>query len=89
MSTINSVTEIPKQAFSHQADRFLRIREMLWRVGLSRSSMYRMMNKGNFPRQIKLNGTTSVWSEKEIMAWMEQQKVTQTKGVSQDQEDQA
>jgi prophage regulatory protein len=71
MGIINPITE---HSFSHNADRFLRIREMLWRVGLSRSSIYRMIEAGDFPQQIQINKATVVWSENEIVAWMDQQK---------------
>ncbi len=73
MGIINPVTK-QEQPFSHNADRFLRIREMLWRVGLSRSSIYRMIEAGDFPKQIRVNQSTVVWSENEIIAWMDQQK---------------
>ena len=74
MSVINPTTEPQEQSFSQDADRFLRLREMLWRVGLSRSSVYRLMNTGDFPKQIKLTKNTAVWSENAITAWMNQQK---------------
>jgi len=74
MSAINSVPENKQAEFSHTADRFLRLREMLWRVGLSRSAVYRMINTGDFPKQIRLNKNTSVWSENDIIAWMNQHK---------------
>ena len=74
MSVINPVTEPEDQYFSHTADRFLRLREMLWRVGLSRSSVYRLINTGDFPKQIKLSKSTAVWSENAIIAWMDERK---------------
>ena len=74
MSQIKSYPKAEQRPFSHNADRFLRLREMLWRVGLSRSAVYRMINTGDFPKQIKLNKTTAVWSENAIIAWMDQQK---------------
>ena len=75
MSIINPITASENPPLSPQADRFLRLREMLWRVGLSRSSVYRLMKAGDFPKQIKLTKNTAVWSENAIIAWMNQQKL--------------
>jgi prophage regulatory protein len=73
MSTIDFNAK-PEYTIGHHDDRFLRLPEVLWRVGLSRSCLYRMVNNGTFPRQIKINRTTVVWSENEIADWMDEQK---------------
>ncbi len=53
-------------------DRFLRLQEVLYRVGISRSSLYKLMETGQFPAQIKI-GYSSVWSERAITTWMDAQ----------------
>jgi prophage regulatory protein len=53
-------------------DRFLRLQDVLYRIGISRSSVYKLMETGQFPAQIKI-GYSSVWSERAIVAWMEAQ----------------
>ena len=53
-------------------DRFLRLQEVLYRVGISRSNLYKLMEAGKFPAQIKI-GYSSVWSEKALTGWMEAQ----------------
>ncbi len=50
--------------------RFLRIKDVLKRVPVSRNTIYRMMNKGEFPKNIEL-GSVSVWIEKEVDDWMD------------------
>lgn len=45
--------------------RFLRIREVLARVGLSKSALYARIRAGAFPRPVQL-GTMSLWVESEI-----------------------
>jgi len=50
-------------------DRFLRLQEVLYRVGVSRSTVYKLMETGQFPAQIKI-GYSSVWSERAITEWM-------------------
>ena len=53
--------------------RFLRLPEVLNLVGLNRSTLYRLMAPGTFPKQISVGGNTVVWVELEsaVTAWME------------------
>lgn len=50
---------------------FLKISEVKNITGFSRSTIYRRMNQGDFPRQISLGGNTIRWSVKEIKEWVE------------------
>ena len=51
---------------------FLRLREVLRRSGLSRSTIYKMMGEGTFPQQAAQVGTRGVrWLERDITAWMQ------------------
>lgn len=50
--------------------RFLRLPEVLRRVGLSRSTVYRMVSAGTFPAQVKVTARTSAWPESAVSAWM-------------------
>ena len=54
-------------------DRFIKIKPVLDRVGLSSTSLYTLIAKKRFPAQIKI-GRTSVWSENAVNQWMEEQK---------------
>jgi len=50
----------------------LRRKQVESRTGLCRSSLYRMMAEGRFPRQISLGGARAVgWIESEIDRWLE------------------
>lgn len=40
-------------------------------TGLSRSTIYDLMNKGLFPRPVKLTGKAVAWPESEISAWLD------------------
>lgn len=51
-------------------DRIIRIRTVLNRTGLSRSTLYRKMNDGTFPRQVKLGEHSSGWHESAINSWI-------------------
>ena len=52
--------------------RILRLQEVKMLTGLSRSTIYLEMSKGNFPKQIQLTGARSVgWYEAAINQWIE------------------
>jgi prophage regulatory protein len=39
-------------------------------TGLSRSTIYDLMSRGEFPRPIKLTSKAVAWSEDEILDWL-------------------
>ncbi len=51
-------------------DRILRIKAVLARTGLSRSTMYRKMENGTFPRNIKISTRCAGWRESAVNAWL-------------------
>ncbi len=50
--------------------RFLRIRDVLNRVPVSRATIYRLMGKDKFPKSFEV-GSTSFWLESEVVDWMQ------------------
>jgi prophage regulatory protein len=55
---------------SSQVDRYLRRSEVERLTGLSRSSIYRHISTGVFPRPFALTARSVRWRESEIIAWM-------------------
>lgn len=51
-------------------DRVLRIRAVLERTGLSRSTLYRRVDQGSFPTQVRISERCVGWRESAIEAWM-------------------
>ena len=51
---------------STQPLRFMRMREVFEMVGVSRATIYRWMDAGDFPRSIALGGNSIAWSEKSV-----------------------
>jgi len=51
-------------------DRILRIRTVLARTGLSRSTLYRKIQNGTFPKQVQISIRCAGWRESEVNAWM-------------------
>ena len=60
--------------------RLIRLPEVMNRVGLSPSTIYRYIQQGKFPTQINLGSRCVVWNSEEIDAWI-QEKVDQSKSV--------
>jgi len=54
----------------YEPDRIIRICTVLNRTGLSRSTLYRKMADGSFPRQVKLGEHSSGWRESAINRWI-------------------
>ena len=52
---------------------FLRISEVIHRVGVSRPTIYRWMREGTFPKQIAIGANSVVWLESDVTKWMEDQ----------------
>lgn len=50
--------------------RMLRLPQVMSRTGLSRSTIYEIINKGKFPRQVSLGPHSVGWIEREVDAWI-------------------
>ena len=59
-----------KETGLHKLDKFLRINEILKTTGLSRSQIYVLVSKGQFPKQVKVSDKASAWLASEVEAWM-------------------
>ena len=72
----NSKNTTPKQKY-----RVIRLNEVLSRTGFGRTSIYRKMEEGSFPKSLKLGGPPKdpsifdsravAWIEDEVDQWME------------------
>lgn len=51
-------------------DRILRLKTVLERTGLSRSTMYRKMQNGTFPQNILISVRCTGWRESAVNDWM-------------------
>lgn len=51
-------------------DRILRLRSVLARTGLSRSTMYRKVQQGTFPKGVQISTRCTGWRESAIEAWI-------------------
>ena len=52
------------------ASRILRLRTVLDRTGLSRSTLYRKIERGTFPAQVRISERCIGWREADIDRWL-------------------
>ncbi len=55
--------------------RFLRIDEVIGKVGLSRPTIWRLERAGEFPRRRQLGQNSVGWVEEEVEEWMQSRVV--------------
>lgn len=51
-------------------DRILRLNTVLDRTGLSRSTLYRKIQAGTFPKQVRIATRCAGWRESAVNEWM-------------------
>jgi prophage regulatory protein len=54
--------------------RALRVSSVLTKVGISRTQLYRLISRNQFPRQFHLSERTAVWDEAEVDAWLNEKR---------------
>lgn len=54
-----------------QPERFLKLDEVKRRAGLGKSMIYRLIQEGKFPAPYKLSPAAARWSERELVAWID------------------
>lgn len=52
-------------------DRIIRMKTVLARTGLSRTTLYRKMGEGTFPRQVKISVHGAGWRESAVNRWID------------------
>jgi prophage regulatory protein len=51
-------------------DRIVRLKTVLVRTGLSRSTIYRKIAEGSFPAQLKISTNGTGWHESDLNRWI-------------------
>lgn len=54
-----------------EPDRIIRLKTVLSRTGLSRSTIYRKIAEGTFPSQLKISTHGTGWRESDINRWID------------------
>lgn len=50
--------------------KFIRIKSVLSRTGLKRSTIYKYIKQGRFPKPVNISPKCAAWVESEINDWM-------------------
>lgn len=53
------------------ADTLLTIEEVAVRTRLSKPTIYKLIRRGDFPKQLRLCANKVAWLEREVSAWVE------------------
>ena len=56
-----------------RSTKFLRLPSVIDKVGLSRSQIYKLIQRGDFPEPVKIGPKVSVWIEEKLEVWMDAQ----------------
>lgn len=51
--------------------RLIKLKEVIEKTSLGRSTIYEFMTKGTFPKQISLGAKSVAWLESEVDDWIE------------------
>ena len=52
-------------------NKLIRLKEVMTRTGLSRSSIYAQIQNGTFPKSISIGERSVAWIEQEISDWID------------------
>ena len=52
-------------------ENLMRLPEVIKLTGFRRSQIYRLVNIGEFPKQVKISSKSAAWLESELEEWMD------------------
>jgi len=61
---------VPRKVKTETYERFLRLPEVKTRTGLSRTEIYALGQKGEFPKQLKIGARSVAWVASEVEEWI-------------------
>ncbi len=70
LSLLGSEAMVGKSHVAHSGDRLIRLPEVQRLTGLKRSGIYEQMQRGTFPRSVKVGPRAATWSEAAIQGWI-------------------
>ncbi len=62
--------------------KLLRLREVVAKCGASKSTVYREMKAGRFPRPVRLGAKSSAWVESEVDKFIERLRRERDRGAA-------
>lgn len=61
---------ISESIVGNNGERLLKLPEVISRVAMSRSAIYRDIAAGSFPRPVRVSKQTVAWVQSEVEAWV-------------------
>ncbi|MEN4768869.1 helix-turn-helix transcriptional regulator [Duffyella gerundensis] len=80
--SISSSADSVSHDQAYPRDRFMRLPEVISTCGLSRSTIYDLISREQFPSQISLGGKNVAWLASEIDGWMQVRIAQRTGGAA-------
>lgn len=59
----------------------LRVSALAPRLGLSKSTIWRLVRENKFPRPIKLSDKVTVWKADDVLAWLDDKEAASCQSV--------
>lgn len=54
------------------AESFIRLPEVMAKVQLGKTTIYDMIKRGEFPRQVRISRKKALWDLNQVEAWMKE-----------------
>lgn len=71
---MKTVSQLKQEGCASAVGRFLRLPDVVASTGLSRATLYRMMKKEAFPRQVRLTAQCTGWWQQDIEHWLQSRR---------------
>ncbi|WP_417807102.1 helix-turn-helix transcriptional regulator [Thioclava sp.] len=65
------------------SEQLMKRRDVEELTGFSRTTIYRLMSEGTFPRPLKTSANSVRWRLSDLQSWMDTLSITSTPGVHQ------
>lgn len=72
---MKTVSQLKQEGCASTLGRFLRLPDVVASTGLSRATLYRMIGKGDFPRQVKLTKQCTGWWQQDVDEWLQSRRL--------------
>jgi prophage regulatory protein len=71
LQTVHTAPSAPAPRVLVPRDKLLRLPDVTALTGCSKSTIYALMKKGEFPKSISITSRMSAWSESSVLTWVQ------------------
>ncbi|CAB4128478.1 AlpA Predicted transcriptional regulator [uncultured Caudovirales phage] len=62
----------PMEIAQEKPYRLLRLPDVIHRCGFGKSTLWRLVSEGKFPKPVRPSSRTTAWIDKEVDSWIEE-----------------